>query len=125
MKAAPFTSRIRRCLAVTSWAWWGLPLVQRLYVAAVPAAAAVAMGFAIWQTEWRPLDLAKFLLLGCCAVASVASTPRIAYRVPGVTRDFMTVWVLPVAILLPPAYAAVVPIPMFVALRFWVHRGVP
>jgi diguanylate cyclase (GGDEF)-like protein len=109
---------------VTGWAWWGLPIVMRLYVAAVPVAAAAAMGFAIWQAEWRLLDLAKFLLLGCCAVVSVASTPRIAYRAPGATRDFMTVWVLPVAILLPPAYAAVVPIPMFAALWLWVYRGV-
>lgn len=124
VKAAPFTRRITRCLGVTGWAWWQLPARMRLYVAAVPVAAAVAMGLAIWQTEWRLLDLAKFLLLGCCAVISVASTPRIAYRSPGATRDFMTVWVLPVAILLPPAYAAVVPIPMFVALWLWVHRGV-
>lgn len=124
VKVAPFTRRITRCLRLTGWTWWRLPIVMRLYVAAVPVAAAVAMGFALWQAEWRLLDLAKFLLLGSCAVISVASTPRIAYRSPGATRDFMTVWVLPVAILLPPAYAAVVPVPMFVALWLWVYRGV-
>ena len=124
MEATPLARRIARCLVVTDWAWWRLPVKLRAYVAAVISAAAVAMGLALAQTEWRLLDLAKFLVLGGCAVASVASTPRVAYTVPGITRDFTTVWVLPVAILLPPAYAAVVPIPMFAALWLWVHRGV-
>jgi diguanylate cyclase (GGDEF)-like protein len=97
---------------------------MRLYVGAVPVAAVVATGFAVAHTDWRGLDLAKFLLLACCGVISVASTPRIAYSVPGLTRDFTTVWVLPIAILLPPVYAATVPVPMFLVMWLWVHRGV-
>jgi diguanylate cyclase (GGDEF)-like protein len=96
---------------------------MRLYVGAVPVAAVVATGFAAAYTDWRALDLAKFFLLACCGVISFASTPRIAY-VPGLTRDFTTVWVLPIAILLPPVYAATVPVPMFLAMWLWVHRGV-
>ena len=40
------------------------------------------------------------------------------------TRDFITVWVLPIAILLPPFYAMVTPIPLYVLTQFWVFRGV-
>jgi diguanylate cyclase (GGDEF)-like protein len=40
------------------------------------------------------------------------------------TRDFLTVWVLPVAILLPPIYAMLTPIPLQVLTQLCVHRGV-
>jgi diguanylate cyclase (GGDEF)-like protein len=40
------------------------------------------------------------------------------------TRDFVTVWVLPIAILLPPFYAMVTPIPLYVLTQFWVFRGI-
>jgi len=40
------------------------------------------------------------------------------------TRDFITVWVLPIAILLPPVYAMVTPIPLYVLTQMWVFRGV-
>jgi diguanylate cyclase (GGDEF)-like protein len=40
------------------------------------------------------------------------------------TRDFLTVWVLPVAILLPPVYAMLTPIPLQVLTQLRVHRGV-
>jgi diguanylate cyclase (GGDEF)-like protein len=111
-------------LTVTDWAWWRLPIVLRLYVAAVPTAAAVTIGVEVARADWRVLDLVKFLILAGCAVVSVASTPRIAYTRSGVTRDFTTVWVLPIAIVLPPVYAAIVPIPMFLVMWLWVHRGV-
>jgi diguanylate cyclase (GGDEF)-like protein len=67
----------------------------------------------------------KFIILMACGTVSVASTPRIMYATGGVTRDFTTVWVLPAAILLPPVYAALLPIPYLLTLQFWVHRGVP
>jgi diguanylate cyclase (GGDEF)-like protein len=96
----------------------------RWYVAAVPTVAAVVICIAAARTEWHILDFLKFLLLMCCGMVSAASTPRIMYSTGGVTRDFSTVWVLPTAILLPPIYAALVPIPMFAIMQFWVHRGV-
>ena len=39
-------------------------------------------------------------------------------------RDFLTVWVLPVAILLPPVYAMLTPIPLQVLTQWRVHKGV-
>ncbi len=124
MQATSLTSRFMRSVVVRDWAWWQLTLRMRVYVAVVPLAAVVTIGVAGAYTDWRASQLAKFLLLMVCGVISVASTPRIAYTTPGVTRDFTTVWVLPTAILLPPVYAAFVSIPIFATLHLWVHRGV-
>lgn len=96
----------------------------RWYVAAPPVGAAAIIGLAAARTEWHLFDLLKFLLLLCCCLISVGSTPRIAYATGGATRDFSTVWVIPAAILLPPLYAALMPIPMLVVTQLLVHRGI-
>ena len=125
MQASSLTGRITRCLAVRDWAWWGLDPMLRGYVAAIPAAATVVILFTASQTSWHPDDVATFLLLLCCGMISVASTPRIMYAFPGLTRDFSAIWVLPTAILLQPFYAAIVPIFFSITLNVFVHRGVP
>jgi diguanylate cyclase (GGDEF)-like protein len=125
MEASALTNRLRRAMAVRDWRWWQLPPLMRTYVAALPLGALVVIGFAAAHTDWRVLDLAKFLLLVCCGTISVAATPRIMYSTGGVTRDFTTVWVLPTAILLPPVYAALMPIPLFLVMHLFVHKGVP
>jgi diguanylate cyclase (GGDEF)-like protein len=125
MEASSLTSRVKRRVTVQDWAWWRIPSVSlRCYVASVPLAAVVAIGITAAYTDWRVSDIAKFFLLMACGVISIASTPKIAYANPGITRDFTTVWVLPTAILLPPVYAALVTIPIFLTLHLWVHRGV-
>ena len=98
--------------------------MMRWYVAAVSVAAAATIGVAGAYTDWGLSDFVKFLLLAACAVISTASTPKIAYAHPGVIRDFSTVWVLPAAVLLPPVYAALETIPIYLTLQLYVHRGV-
>jgi len=124
MVASPLTTRFKRWATPSDWAWWQLPVRMRCYVAAVPLAAVLTIAVAATYTDWQASDLEKFLLLMVCGVISVASTPKIAYASPGVTRDFTTVWVLPTAVLLPPVYAALVTIPIFLTLHLWVHRGI-
>lgn len=126
MRASPLTERLKRRLAVREWQWWQLPGLLRIYVAAVPVAAVVIIAVTAAHTGWRESDLVRFLLLTACGAVSVASTPRIAYTSGGgVTRDFSTVWVVPIAILLPPVYTAVVPIVFVGIMHLLVHRGVP
>ena len=125
MQASSLAKRLKRCVAVTEWPWWRLPPLFRWYVATPPVVALVVIAVAAARTDWRADDLAKFFLLVCCGVISVASTPRVAYTSgSGVTRDFTTVWALPVAILLPPVYAALAPIAFVAVIQLWVHRGV-
>jgi diguanylate cyclase (GGDEF)-like protein len=106
------------------WAWWQLPAPLRAYVGAVPFAAAVLIGYAAATTSWHPADLLKFLLIEACGVASVGATPRTAYLHGGMIRDFITAWVLPVAILLPPIYAMAAPVPLLVITQVRIHKGV-
>jgi len=124
MEASSVTRRLLARADVRGWAWWQLPWVLRCYVGVVPLAAAVLTCVAAARTTWSAADAWKFALLLGCSLISVAATPRVVYRQNGVTRDFITVWVLPIAILLPPFYAMVTPIPIYVLTQFWVARGV-
>ncbi len=123
MEASSLTRRALAYTVVRDWAWWKLPWLLRCYVGAV-VAGAFALGAAeAVHTSWRAADAAKFALLLGCAMVSVAATPRIAYLPGRITRDFITVWVLPVAILLPPVYAVVAPFPLLMLTQWLVFRG--
>jgi diguanylate cyclase (GGDEF)-like protein len=124
MQASSLPSRIKRCVAVRDWLWWRLPPALRFYVAAAPVAAVGVIGVAAGFTHWAAGDVIKFLLLLSCGMISMAATPRAMFQYTGVTRDFSTVWVIPIAILLPPFYAALAPFPIIAVLYFFVHRGV-
>jgi diguanylate cyclase (GGDEF)-like protein len=110
--------------AVWNWAWWQLPALIRTYIGVVSLSATVLAAYAVSQTSWQTADLVKFSLLLVCGLVSVAATPRVAYLQSGIARDFLTAWVLPVAILLPPAYAMLMPIPLQVLTQWRVHRGI-
>ena len=125
MNASSVTRRLLEYVDVRNWAWWQLPMVLRCYVGVIPLAALGMIGFAISQTVWTVPDLLEFLLLLGCGMVSVAATPRVAYIKSGMARDFLTVWVLPVAIMLPPVYAMLTPIPLQVLTQWRVLKGVP
>ena len=124
MRGSSVTRRLLAAVDVRDWEWWRLPGLLRWYVGAVPLAALAAACLAAAHTAWHPADLVKFLLLLGCGLVSVAATRRIAYAQGAMVRDFLTVWVLPVAILLPPFYAMVAPIPLLALTQWRIHRGV-
>jgi len=124
MQASSVTRRVLASLDARKWAWWQTPWPLRLYVGLIPLVALVLGISAATQTTWYASDLAKFVLLLGCGMVSVAATPRTAYVANGMTRDFLTVWVLPVAVLLPPVYAMAAPIPLQILTLVRVYRGV-
>jgi len=124
MEVSSVTDRLRTGADVRDWAWWRLPKLMRAYVGIVPLAALAGISVAASQTPWRSGDLVKFGLLLTCGMISVGATARVAHLQSGMVRDFLTVWVLPVAILLPPFYAMVTPIPLLMLTQWRVHRGV-
>jgi diguanylate cyclase (GGDEF)-like protein len=124
MGASSATRRLLARAGPRRWAWWRLPWLLRGYVGLVPAAALALIGFAASRTTWTLPDLGTFLLLLACGLVSVAATPRMVYAQGALVRDFITAWVLPVAILLPPAYAMVTPVPLLLLTQLRVHRGV-
>jgi diguanylate cyclase (GGDEF)-like protein len=127
MRASSVTAssagRLAAGLSVRDWAWWRLPGLVRAYIGAVPVVALALAALAASATSWPPGDLVRFGLLLSCGAISVAVTPRVAYLESGLVRDFLTAWVLPVAILLPPVYAMVIPAPLLVLTQWRVHRG--
>jgi len=97
----------------------------RWYVVVPSVAAVTAASFAARYTNWHLRDLALFFVLMCCGMISVASTPRIMYTMSaGLTRDFSTVWMIPVAVILPPIYSLLMPIPLIAVMQLFVHRGI-
>jgi diguanylate cyclase (GGDEF)-like protein len=123
MEVSWLTRSPRVVMVLRDWPWWRLPGLLRVYVAAVPVAALVAVGFAAAHTTWHAMNLVTFVILLGAGLTSVAATPRIAYSAGGVVKDFLTVWVLPVAVLLPPFYALLAPIPLIAMTQWRVHRG--
>ena len=123
MEASSVTRRVLTSLDVRKWAWWQLDWPLKSYVGALTLTFVALTCYAASQTTWHASDLRKFALLLGCGLVSVAATPRTAYHMGGVTRDFLTVWVLPIAVVLPPVYAMVTPIPLFVLTQWLVSRG--
>ena len=70
------------------------------YVTAVPLAASAALVVAAARTPVSPGLLAKFLALLLCGLASVEATRRIDEPQGTLIRDLLTVWCLPIAVLL-------------------------
>lgn len=108
-------------VAVSDWPLWNLPRWLRFAVAGVVALylAAVAVAVAVVHVELAQLWLFG-LLLGCGAV-SVELTRR-AGQTGGVVRDVYAIWDLPVALLLPPAYVLLVPIPRMILTQARICR---
>jgi diguanylate cyclase (GGDEF)-like protein len=123
MEATSFPRRTFTRVNVTRWAWWELPGPIRAYVAAVVLAAVAAFGFSAAHTTWHLTELLKFLLLMACGLISVAATPRIPYAENRTVKDFITVWVLPVAVLLPPVFTPIMLVPLL-ALTQARHQGI-
>ncbi len=123
MDVSSVTRRVLTSLDARRWAWWQLDGLLRSYVGALILTFVALTCFAATQTSWQASDLRKFALLLGCGLVSVAVTPRTAYIKGGLTRDFLTVWVLPIAVLLPPCYAMVAPIPLYLLTQWLVSRG--
>lgn len=123
MKSSPITRRLER-VRVRDWPWLRLNPLPRAYIAGVVLVGATLIVVVASRTTWHAGNLRAFALLLGCGMISVVVTPRIAYLQGGMTRDFLTVWVLPIAVLLPPIYAMMTPIPLMLLTQWRIHRGV-
>jgi diguanylate cyclase (GGDEF)-like protein len=95
--------------AIRDWPIWTLPRWLTVYVIAVAVAALAAIGATAPITDFSERNLGLFGLLLGCTVAAVEMT-RKAGEKGGMVKDVQGVWELPVAILLPPFFALVVPL---------------
>ncbi len=106
-----------RAKVISDWPIWSLPRWLTAFVITIVAAELAAIGVTASATSFSGHDLALFgLLLGCTAAA--VEMTRKAGEKGGMVKDVQGVWELPVAILLPPFYALVIPIAQ-TALTQW------
>jgi diguanylate cyclase (GGDEF)-like protein len=92
-------------------------------VIAVPAAAIIAIGAAAAHTQWRVSQLGVFFLLLSSAAAMVEATRDVKLPRDTVTRDLQEVWYLCMALLLPPVYVLLTPIPLTIMKQWRVRRN--
>jgi diguanylate cyclase (GGDEF)-like protein len=112
-----------RPTAIGDWPIWSLPRWLIAFVLTVIAADLAAIGIAASAATFSDHNLALFGLLLACTAAAVELT-RKAGEQGGLMKDVQGVWELPVAILLPPLYALVVPIAR-ITLTQWRVRHAP
>jgi diguanylate cyclase (GGDEF)-like protein len=115
--------------SIRRWPLWSLPPVARAYVIATVTAALLATVVAAAHTSWHPSQLPVYLLLLACAGAMVEATRDVQLARDTLTRDLQEVWYVSIALLLPPVYVLLAPIPL-VAMKQWrvrrnlVHRRI-
>ena len=108
---------------ISDWPIWSLPRWLTVFVIAIIVAELAAIGVTAPATVFSGHDLALFgLLLGCTAAA--VEMTRKAGEKGGLVKDVQGVWELPVAILLPPFYALIVPIAQTALTQWRVRHAV-
>jgi diguanylate cyclase (GGDEF)-like protein len=107
--------------AVSDWPLWDLPRWLQVLVAGVIALYVGTVGVAVAVAHVEASQLRLFALLLACGAVSVELTRR-AGQTGGVVRDVYAIWDLPVALLLPPVYVLLVPIPRMVLTQARIRK---
>jgi diguanylate cyclase (GGDEF)-like protein len=128
MGANAIAKRNRALSYSARWRAWELPGWLLAFIAAVIAADLALIVACAAVTRFRGADLELAAVLLACNLLTVELTHR-AGEPAGLVKDVHAIWELPLALLLPPLYALLVPIPRM-ALVQWrvratlVHRRV-
>jgi diguanylate cyclase (GGDEF)-like protein len=103
------------------WPLWQLPRWLAAYVTAVIAAYVAVTAAALSSMPLRPGDLRLCAVFVGCGAASVELTRRAGER-EGLARDVYAIWDLSAALLLPPLYALLIPLPRAVLTEWRIRR---
>jgi diguanylate cyclase (GGDEF)-like protein len=107
--------------SLRGWPVWQLPRWLAVCVTTVIAANAAAVACALAFEPVRLGDLRLCAVFVGCGAASVELTRR-AGEQEGLTRDVYGIWDLPTAVLLPPLYALLIPLPRTVLTEWRIRR---
>jgi diguanylate cyclase (GGDEF)-like protein len=107
--------------AVSQWRLWELPRRLQLLITAVVTAYCAAICAAVTATRVQAGQVRLFMVLLGCGAAAIVLTRR-AGEPDGMARDVYAIWDLPAAVLLPPLYALLAPVPRMVLAQFRVRR---
>src|SRR5229473_5054789 len=104
------------------WPLLRMPTSLIVYVLVVLACDLALIGWELTATPPRAGDLLLFGALLAAAVICIEAMRRLG-QPSGVSRDLLSAWWLPIALLLPPLYALIAPIPLSVLLQLRVRRS--
>src|ERR1700683_2539978 len=92
------------------WCWplLSMPMSLIVYVLAVLACDLALIGWELARTPLRMDNVALFAALLAAAVICIEAIRRLG-QPSGVSRDLLSAWWLPIALLLPPVYALLAP----------------
>ena len=118
--------RQRGLRRLARWPWyWPLLAMPAPLIGYVLSVLAGYLALAVWEAARTPVnagELVLFAALMCCGAICIEATRRLG-QPAGVSRDLLSAWWLPVALLLPPVYALAAPAVLGLLLYFRVHRG--
>ncbi len=124
MSLAQSEGSLRHAPDVRSWPIWQNSAPLNCYVVAIVLAHLAAIAIATLTTSF---SVHQVMLFGCACVCSVlmVEATRRAGENAGWIKDIYGIWELPIAVLLPPLYALLVPIPHIVLSQLRVRRIPP
>jgi diguanylate cyclase (GGDEF)-like protein len=114
-----FTSPV---LCVRAWPVWSMPRWLIVFILIVVSVDLAAIGAATAVTRFTVHDAGLFVLLVACTATAVEMTSKSGEQ-SGMIKDVHGVWELPVAILLPPFYALVIPVIRVALTQLRVRRA--
>lgn len=118
-QAAGVATDLRR--AVGGWAVWGLPVPVRAYVLGLPVLALAVAVLLVRVASLDGHDVLLALLLLSAGGLSVEATRRVGRPSNTLVKDLLSAWWLPMAVLLPPAYVLLAPVPLLALAQWRVH----
>jgi diguanylate cyclase (GGDEF)-like protein len=107
----------------TTWPLAAEPTPLVAYVIVVLAGDLALIGWELARTPLRAGEFLMFAALLACGAACIEATRRLGLPA-GVSRDLLSAWWLPIALLLPPVYALLAPIPLSVLVQLRMRSSV-
>ena len=113
---------VRPAARVHRWSLWQLPPRLVGYLLAVIGVAVGTAAVSLATTPVQLSDLATWAAFVACGMVSVEAARR-SGEPAGMSKDLLTAWTLPIALLLPPVYALLAPTPLTAWTQFRVGRS--
>jgi len=109
-------------LRVRTWQLWQEPGVLVGYLLTVVGVFVVVAAAQLASTTPALHDAAVYVTLLACAALCVEATRRLG-ETAGLSRAFQSSWTLPIALLLPPVYGLLAPVPLKALTQLRVGRS--
>jgi diguanylate cyclase (GGDEF)-like protein len=107
---------------VRNWQLWTLRRPLRTYLLGIDALCISAIGAAAASSTFARSDVLLGVALLACGIAAIEATRTVREAHGEVVRDLQSVWLLAIAVALPPVFAFLAPFPLL-AYKLWRVRG--